>query len=174
MLNNLTSQYFNRNQAIQYAMKYAFSYNKKCPYYKGLDCTNFISQCMRAGGAKNHFHKTHPWWCKDMETSISWSVAHSFYWYIITCTKENGFGIKAKTRSISGDQFFRANNFLDLQIGDLVQYSWKGNKINHSAMITGFTSNRDPLVTQHQPDAINRSWRRGAKVTYFHHILSIN
>jgi hypothetical protein len=168
---------YNRKAAISYAKKHAHNPNPQYPYYDGWDCTNFVSQCIYAGGALNDFSEDFPWWCVDMKTSICWSVAHSFYWYILNNTQKNSFGIKAITKSIYGDHLYDDQVFDYLQIGDIIQYSWKLEKINHSTIITDFTyqnGQKIPLITQHQPDHINRIFYRNAKRTIFHHITSIN
>ncbi len=43
---------YDRNKAIAYANKYALSKNPEYYYFGGIggDCTNFISQCLQAGG----------------------------------------------------------------------------------------------------------------------------
>lgn len=66
----------------QYALKYALSPNPSYVYYQENDCTNFISQCLRAGGAKNDYNASHPWWYNNGQGSICWAVAHSLFWYI--------------------------------------------------------------------------------------------
>ena len=93
--------FYDRNSAVSYALQYALDPNSSYIYYQGDDCTNFISQCLRAGGAKNDFNRTHPWWYNNGQTSICWAVAHSLYWYIRVNTAENRFGIKANTYTIN-------------------------------------------------------------------------
>lgn len=155
-------------------MKYGLTAHDKYPYYKGNDCTNFISQCLQAGGFQNHFHKTHPWYCVGMKTSICWAVAASLYWYILTCTKENKVGIKAFTTTIQGDENYNSTLAASLQIGDVIQYLNFSNRIQHTAMITGFIDLdglKHPLVSQHTYGAVNITWKKGFKKTIFHHII---
>lgn len=168
---------YNREVAVNYAFKYGMNPNKDYPYYEGNDCTNFVSQCFQAGGCKNHFHSTHPWWCVNYETSICWSVASSLYWYIRVCTKENEFGIKAITKTISGDSKYTKEISDLIQLGDIIQYVNYEDRIQHSTIITDFkfvNGIKQPLVSQHTFQAINITWRKNFKRTIFHHIYDIN
>lgn len=168
---------YNREAVVRYAKKYGITPNPAYPYYEGDDCTNFVSQCLQAGGCKNHFDSTHPWWCVGKNTSVCWSVASSLYWYIKVCTERNQFGIKAKTVVIKG------HNYTDeiakmLKVGDVIQYINFKNRIQHTAIVTGFYYNNgrlEPLISQHTFNAVNVSWRhKKLKETIFHHILAIN
>ena len=44
---------YSGNDAMKYAEKWYNGYNTKQYYKAGKDCTNFVSQCMVAGGKKN-------------------------------------------------------------------------------------------------------------------------
>lgn len=168
---------YNRHKAVQYAIQYGMTPNATYPYYRGDDCTNFVSQCLQAGGCKNNFNRKYPWWCVREKTSICWSVAHSLYWYIQVSTKENRAGIKAKTTIIEGNDSFSTDLSQELEIGDLVQYVNFKDKIQHTAMITDFIRIdrfKQPLITQHTFEAVNIPWPKAHKKTIFHHILDIN
>ena len=41
---------YNRNNAVNYARTWGYGYNEDYYYYSNGDCTNFVSQCMYAGG----------------------------------------------------------------------------------------------------------------------------
>ena len=41
---------YNAGKAVTYALKHCKSYNKNYNTYPGLDCANFVSQCLIAGG----------------------------------------------------------------------------------------------------------------------------
>lgn len=167
---------YNRMKAIKYAMTYAYNPNPNYVYFKGDDCTNFISQCLRAGGAKDDYNPTHPWWYKNNKPSICWSVAASLYWYIKTSTKERKKGIIADTFTI--DTFhYKPSRLNILEIGDIVQYRNKNGRIQHTAIITGFANRnhgKRPLITQHTYSATNIPWQKVHPKTIFHHITAIN
>jgi len=171
------SKIYNRKAASEYAIKYGLSPNPQYVYYQGDDCTNFISQCLAAGGAKNHYHPTHPWWYQNGRTSICWAVAASLYWYIKVMTKENQLGIKAKTISIKGDGLYDSSIADLLEMGDIIQYRNNQDRIQHSVIISGFNvvnGIKEPLICQHTYEAINIPWRKNFKETIFHHIVSIS
>lgn len=63
---------FNREKVVQYARKWALSTNSDFPRC-GNDCTNFVSQCLYAGGwtmvgAYEHEKDDNVWWYKDART----------------------------------------------------------------------------------------------------------
>ncbi|GAE25742.1 hypothetical protein JCM9140_1751 [Halalkalibacter wakoensis JCM 9140] len=74
---------YNRREAVRYAERWWDDYN---PEYKKFtnNCTNFISQCLHAGGAKmsGHPDRSKGWWFRSNNWSFSWSVAHAFRWYL--------------------------------------------------------------------------------------------
>ena len=41
---------YNGDNAVTYALKYCRNYNKAYNKYPGVDCANFVSQCLKAGG----------------------------------------------------------------------------------------------------------------------------
>ncbi len=168
---------YNRSAAVGYAKKYGMVPNPKYPFYRGDDCTNFVSQCLQAGGCKNTFHRTHPWWCLGKKTSICWAVAHSLYWYILKGTKEGIPGIKAITTTIDSNDRYSAAIAAQLEVGDLIQYINQRDKIQHTAIITDFyqvDGLKHPLITQHTYEAVNIPWPKAHKSTIFHHIVEIN
>lgn len=147
--------HYDRQSAVEYAMKYALVPNKKYRYFGvnqriGGDCTNFVSQCLKAGGMPLSYNKKNPWWYNFEASanvcSLSWSVAHSLFWYLKKNAENNSKGAKA----------LETNNISDLELGDLVFYENKRGLIFHSTIITAF--NEVPLVSQHSVEALNVSY----------------
>lgn len=171
------SKKYNNSDAVEYAKKYATSPNNSYIKFED-DCTNFISQCLQAGGAENYFHPTHPWWYKNGKASICWTVASSLYWHIRVCTENNLLGIKADTYYLNNSNKFNNSIALNLQLGDIIQYRNSKGVIAHSAIITYFDQTKDykePLISQHSTNAVNISWRKEIFIqTIFHHITSVN
>ncbi len=164
---------YDRNAAVRYALQYALSPNRAYVYYEDNDCSNFISQCLRAGGAKNDYNRTHPWWY-DGRPSVCWAVAHSLFWYIRTCSARNSFGIRAKTYYLDDNNGYASSIKGKVEPGDLIQYRNDQGRIQHSAIITGFDSNGEPLVCQHTYNGKNVTWRKYFPEAIFHHITGIN
>lgn len=165
---------YDRKAAVQYALAYALNPNPSYIYFEGNDCSNFISQCLRAGGAKNDFNKTHPWWYYGGKASICWSVAASLYWYIRTRSVRNAFGIKAKTFYLTDYDSYSRKIQGKIMLGDLIQYRNTKGIIQHSAIITDFDRKGEPLISQHTVNGKNLIWRKHFPEIIFHHITGIN
>ena len=156
------NHYF-RNAAVSYAVEHALLPNTSYRYFPlqgdgGGDCSNFISQCLYAGGAPLDFGPISPWWYKNKGTSkvydatwsVSWAVAHSLYWTLKVRYEHRILGLKAVEVSDIGL----------LEAGDLIQYERERGFIYHSAIVTSFTDSggkRVPLITQHTYNALNIS-----------------
>ncbi|NYG38470.1 amidase domain-containing protein [Janibacter alkaliphilus] len=150
-----------REDAASYALRYALSYNDRYRNF-GNDCTNFISQALRAGGFNNRHmlqNKTSTWsWWYDHEWidewSHSWSVANYHY----------KFHLNTKRGKVSWTSS-RA-----LVRGDLVYADWRRDGVkDHVWMVTGYTPRGDRRVSGHTADRRNVSvgWLQAkAKETY--------
>lgn len=91
--------------AVEYAKKYALTPNLNYHFIDpnndgiGDDCTNFISQCLYAGACPMVYSPI-PWFYKSLTSkpyytaSLSWSVAHSLYWFLKTNEEKHGYGPK--------------------------------------------------------------------------------
>jgi cell wall-associated NlpC family hydrolase len=161
---------YNRQNAVTYAIKYALNPNTGYKFLAshgdgGGDCSNFISQCLHAGGAPMSFDTSRPWWYKSIRNndtwSVSWTVAHSLYWCLKVRGNNNIIGLK-------GIEVFDMDT---LELGDIIQYENSREIIYHSAIITNFTYEkglRVPLISQHSFNALNISYvKPAAKRTHF-------
>lgn len=111
--------------AIAYAQKYAYIDNDDYPKFKDADCTNFVSQCIHAGGAPMQDE----WYIKSYwgilkSYSHAWTCVPEFWNFIIN---NNDIG------PIACDN----TKYLEPQRGDPVQL-WKtcDNEYTHTVMIT--------------------------------------
>ncbi|WP_446898969.1 amidase domain-containing protein [Clostridium sp. LBM24168] len=141
--------YYKRVNAVSYASNYAVMPNPSYRYFSvygnnGGDCTNFTSQCLRAGGAPMIFSGRNQWWYNNRASSVSWAVAGSLYWYLKINQAEKLYGVKGK----------EVNSVSMLEPGDLIFYENISGKIQHSAIITSFHDSY-PLISQHTPDVLN-------------------
>ncbi len=155
---------YSGTSAASYAIKYATTPNKQYKYFSfnesiGGDCTNFISQCLFAGGAPMVYNKLNPWYYRNGRCSPSWSVAHSLYWYLKRNFKN----------SLLGPKGLETNNINMLKLGDLIFYENGANQIYHSAIITDLNSNI-PLVSQHTYDAVNIPYIKNRPHIKYHFI----
>ncbi|MFI1177446.1 amidase domain-containing protein [Streptomyces melanogenes] len=132
---------------VDYADRYWRSPNRSYRTYSN-DCTNFISQAMRAGGwgqkdgwgfttRKNNkywYYGTYSW-----TTSYSWAGAENWYW----------FAKKHSNRTRILDDVWQ------LGYGDVLQADWnRDDTIDHSMIVTGL--GRDIYLTYHTGNTHNR------------------
>ena len=118
-IGSLSAKY-NQIDAAAYALTYAEHPNPHYRYYNGGDCTNFISQALKAGGIRYDYNGNSGFqkWYKYSE---SWQWAPTFR----RRAYYGGFGAK-KIRKYQ------------LEVGDLVLFDWKGSpyRFQHSTMVT--------------------------------------
>ncbi|QCR30966.1 amidase domain-containing protein [Lysinibacillus sp. SGAir0095] len=159
--------YYNRNAAVEYARAW---WDKKNPAYPAflVDCTNFISQCLRAGGApmSGAPNRGRGWWITDAwrsghrgeghyskeSWSYSWSVAHSFRWYLQNAKS----GLTAK----------QVQNPSELQIGDVICYDFQGNGVvDHTTIVTSMVDGV-PYIHAHTADSADRHYDYSNSLAY--------
>lgn len=137
---------YDRKKAVQYAEKWWNSYNPVYPKFS-VDCTNYISQCLHAGNApmRGQYIREKGWWYEANNWSFSWSVAHSFYWYLKTST----IGLKA----------VQVSSALELYEGDVICYDFEGdNTWNHTTIVVTKDASGSPLVNAHTDNSRHRYW----------------
>ncbi|MDF2698776.1 MAG: hypothetical protein K0Q49_332 [Haloplasmataceae bacterium] len=146
-------------KAVNYAFKYYENPNPDYRYFKvyeydGGDCTNFVSQCLLAGGIEMVKDDIAPWWynTENHTYSPSWVLSNSLYNTIKSRSQKSDVGPRA----------IEVDNLNQLNYGDLIFYRNKKNVINHVAIVTAFF-NGSPLITQHSPDVVNISYYKPQK-----------
>ncbi|MCY8510502.1 amidase domain-containing protein [Bacillus mojavensis] len=137
---------YDRLGAVQYAEKY---WNKRNPAYKNFsdNCTNFISQCLHAGGApmRGHPNRGSGWWMKQSSWSYSWTVAHSMKMYL--------------TNSKAGLRAVRVKSAEELVPGDVICYDFEGDgRFNHTTIVVAKDKDNMPLVNAQSYDSRMRYW----------------
>ncbi|HZG70337.1 MAG TPA: amidase domain-containing protein [Chondromyces sp.] len=137
---------YDRMKAVQYAERW---WNDHNPAYKKFndDCTNYISQCLHAGGAPmwGQPNRSKGWWMQRNNWSYSWTVAHSFRWYLGTS--------KTGLRSKEVDAPER------LKVGDIICYDFQGDgRFDHTTIVTARDENGMPLVNAHTTNSRMRYW----------------
>ncbi|WHY87585.1 amidase domain-containing protein [Neobacillus novalis] len=140
------SYQYNRLRAVQYAERWWNSYNPAFKKFEN-DCTNFISQCLRAGGApmRGFPNRGSGWWLQNKNWSYSWTMAHSLRQYLANSKS----GLRA--REVSGPD--------QLLLGDVICYDFEGDgRFNHNTIVTGRDANGEPLVNAHTYNSRMRYW----------------
>lgn len=115
--------YYDRELAVEYALRYALTPNERYPYF-AADCTNFTSQCLVAGGIPMHYGKTghHDcWFYENLNLrSSSWAGSKLFRWYM-----------KSKKCRIQ----WESADWFSVEPGDLIQLLRDG-EAYHSLIVT--------------------------------------
>ncbi|WP_284643757.1 amidase domain-containing protein [Paenibacillus silviterrae] len=142
---------YNRAAAVAYADAW---WDKGNPDYITfeVDCTNFVSQCLYAGGAAMNYtgRRDSGWWYKGRfggqeHWSYSWAVANSLLYYLL--------------RSRTGLRAEEVNSPEQLELGDVICYDWNGDgTFQHNTIITAKDANGMPLVNAHTTNSKHRFW----------------
>ena len=122
---------YDRQKAIEYAKKWAFSRNPRYYNYDllGGDCTNFISQCIYAGSSIMNYNKLYGWYYNNAnDKSPSWTGVEFLY----------NFLINNKTKGPVGE----ISTFQKVEKGDIVQLSFDGKTYTHSIIIVAIENEK--------------------------------
>ena len=136
----------NRQSIVNYANQYWSSknYNPNYRRFNNNDCTNFVSQAVRAGGWRDvsgSSTSSSAWWYNSSTQSQTWTVAHS--WYLFTRNRPRATLVK---------------NVLDLQPGDILQADWTSDGIIDHAMVVTAKDSSMIYLTYHSNDTNNKAW----------------
>jgi len=137
---------YDRMKAVQYAERW---WNDLNPAYKNFEvnCTNYISQCLHAGGAPmiGVSNRAKGWWMSNNNWSYSWTVANSMRWYLPGARS----GLRAKEVSSASQ----------LLPGDVICYDFEGDgRFDHTTIVTAKDANGMPLVNAHTANSRRRYW----------------
>ncbi len=161
---------YDRNRASEYVHRYAKSPNPETAYCAGwtiergkpvktpADCTNFASQVLWYGGLVMDYTQRDDagWWytksCEWWGSSQSWRTVNGLLTYLTTISGRAEFMSHAR----------------DLRVGDLIFYRLRrsdsgyrcdvGNLFNHTAIVSGFDGDGEPLVSYHSNEAEDIRW----------------
>lgn len=121
---------YNRENAVSYAARYAFSQNPVFGNFAGIggNCTNFVSQAIYAGTCVMNYTATFGWFYISMnERSPSWTGVDFFYNFMTQNAGIGPFGI-----STGPD---------NLELGDVVQLGRESDGFYHTLLVVGFAEN---------------------------------
>lgn len=136
---------YDRIKAVDYAKEWALKRNPNYYDFSGIggDCTNFISQCLVAGGGVFNFDYVKGWYYNSLNSrSPSWSSVFYFQNYILNNQGIGPFGHVAQLN--------------DLEIGDLIQLRQSNRDFNHTTIIAEKTAEGKYLVCAHSDDSFMR------------------
>lgn len=158
---------YNRELAREYAIKWATSSNKQ--YYNyindGGDCTNFVSQVLRAGGmefigSKKNATSIYSWfyYSADIPNRTStWTSANSFNLHF---GKERKRVYKYREYNIEDALKSWEDIYPSIYTGDIVQYSRPNNIAFHSQAITDLIGDGTIYFSQHS-NTIENFYKNG-------------
>ncbi|SEO60039.1 Putative amidase domain-containing protein [Amphibacillus marinus] len=138
---------YDRRAAVQYAERWWNDANPAYHFFEENDCTNYISQCLRAGGApfRGYPNRSSGWWYQQNNWSFSWSVAHSFRWYL-----------SGSTQGLRG---YQVDSPEKLNLGDVICYDFQGDgRFDHNTIVVAFDEAGMPLVNAHTNNSRHRYW----------------
>ncbi len=133
-----------RENAVNYAKKFAFSQNPLFSNFEGIggNCTNFVSQAIYAGSCEMNYTPTFGWYYISLnERAPAWTGVEYFYNFMTTNTGVGPFGREA-TRD-------------EIEIGDVIQLAKNDGGYYHTLLVVGFDGD-DILVSAQTDDAYER------------------
>ena len=142
---------YNRQAAVAYAKKWAFSRNPNYFDFSKLggDCTNFASQCLFAGAPQQNYTPDLGWYYLSPDNrAAAWTGVEYFYNFLIGNEKGAGIGNGAGPFAVEIPK-------TQLRIGDFVQFGRATGDFYHTPIVVGFQGDT-PLVAAHSNDAFNR------------------
>ena len=156
---------YDRLRAVQYAERWWNTFNPNYPQFTD-DCTNFISQCLYAGGIPmwGKPNRSKGWWIEGKSNwSYSWTVANAF----MLMLKAASWTKEVKDPS-------------QLMLGDIICYDFEGDgRFNHNTIVTGKDEYGYPLVNAHTTNSRMRYWNYEDSTAYtpniqykFFHIIT--
>lgn len=167
--------------ALNYAAQYCgaapgcgnqMRYNPKFEDYNwnGGDCSNFISQVLKAGG----FAETSTWkWDRhSKEGSPNWVNATRLAHFLTDSGRAQiiAHGTFAELAKPVGPEHLSAIH--QLQLGDLISY-YERHRTVHFAIVAGFDPDGYPLVISHSADRFREPWDLGwdrSTIFYFYRV----
>ncbi|MDA5281213.1 amidase domain-containing protein [Streptomyces sp. Isolate_45] len=139
---------YSYSSMVNYANRYWKNWNGNYRSYSS-DCTNFISQAMRAGGwgttsgsassrsdNRKWFYGSFSW-----TTSYTWAGAENWYWF---ASRHSG-------------RTYMLSNVWYMQNADVLQADWnRDNTIDHTMIVTAVGGNGERYLTYHSGSTHNR------------------
>ncbi|WP_340380058.1 amidase domain-containing protein [Streptomyces sp. SS7] len=130
-----------------YAEKYVFTYNKDYPDFNnhtaGGDCTNFVSQSLKAGGWKHvpgYVYDYTKWFGNADIQSDSFVGVNEWSWFAQNSKRTTALA-----------------NVYQLEVGDVLQMDFDRDGSKDHTMIVTYKANGIPYVTYHSNNTLRRS-----------------
>ncbi|MFD0394131.1 amidase domain-containing protein [Streptomyces nogalater] len=143
---------YNYSKMEHYANQYWDDHNPAFRTYSGNDCTNFLSQIMRAGGwhnagvsiAQRSSNKVWFYGSSAITTSYTWGGAENWYWFAVKHSK--------RTKVL--------RSVWDMLTTDVLQADWNRNGVIDHSMFVTKKYRGVPYLTYHTTDTHNKSLKK--------------
>lgn len=140
-----TSGGYNYTAMANYLEKYWKNYNTSYRDFsgKGGDCTNFVSQALRAGGWKDksgYYKNSNYWWYNSLNQTYSWINVE----YLGSFARSSG-------------RCTMLDNVWNLRKGDFLQVKAKNSSTKTHSMMVSYFKNGTPYFTYHSSNRYRRS-----------------
>ncbi|MCC8022793.1 MAG: amidase domain-containing protein, partial [Clostridiales bacterium] len=115
---------YQRDLAVAYAHEWALKRNPRYLDFNGIggDCTNFISQCLYAGGAPMNYQKLNGWYYNSAsDRAPAWTGVDYFYSFLMRNQSIGPYAAEAAPE--------------ELEPGDVIQLSFDAQRYAHTLLI---------------------------------------
>lgn len=127
---------------LEYARRWAYERNPAYYDFHGIggDCTNFISQCIYAGGAVMNTTPDTGWYYFSLQDRApAWTGVEFFYYFMTNNESVGPFGINIPIGEV--------------EVGDIIQLG-KDGKYYHNLLVVNMEDGM-PYVAAHSKDVYN-------------------
>ncbi len=140
----LVTKEYNRANALAYARRWALDRNPLFFSFNGLggDCTNFVSQCIFAGGCVMNYTPSYGWYyISSSDRTPSWSGVQYFCDFMVNNKESGPFASEVTAEST--------------EPGDVIQLGNSEGLFYHTVIIVEKTDN-EILIASHSDDYYRR------------------
>lgn len=153
------AQTYDRHGAAQNALTFADTFN----FFFDTDCTYFVSLSLWDGGGLMPTEE----WTNSSTDEAAWAskkLAPGVTKAAINANEFTRYMERSGTATVA-EITWSDNTASGAELGDVIAYDWdtpsgsgSDGTIDHLAIVTGFTPEGYPLVSQHSPSQVNRYW----------------
>ena len=136
---------YDRERARAYAERWAFGRNPLFTDFTGIggNCTNFVSQCLYAGGCQMNFTPVFGWYYLSADDRAPAFTGVEYFYNFITGNEGVGpFGSESTAQALT--------------VGDVVQLGRETGSFYHALLVVGRDSSGDLLLAAQSDDAYAR------------------
>lgn len=136
---------YNRGKAVEYAHEWAYGRNPRYLNFNGIggDCTNFVSQCLYAGGAKMNYTPDLGWYYNSAwDRTASWTGVQYLYNFL---TGEHSTGPHGTPVQLE-----------HIEIGDVIQLAFSEGFYAHTLIVVArgnYPNMNNTLIACHSADS---------------------